>query len=52
VCLWLYSQLQPVYAYPIMAYCVLMIFYLNSQDVRVVFHLKRDAAKQGPGGVV
>jgi hypothetical protein len=29
-----------------------MILYLNSQDVRVVFHLKRDAAKRGPGGVV
>ncbi len=52
VSLWLYSQFQPVYVYPIMAYCVLMILYLNSQDVRVVFHLKRDAAKQGSGGVV
>ncbi|MBD0354191.1 MAG: hypothetical protein ICV58_03330 [Rubrobacteraceae bacterium] len=52
VSLWLYSMFQPVYVYPIMAYCVLMILYLNSQDVRVVFHLKRDAAKQGPGGVV
>ena len=52
VCLWLYSQIQPVYVYPIMAYCVLMILYLNSQDVRVVFHLKRDAARQGSGGVV
>ena len=37
VCLWLYSQIQPVYVYPIMAYCVLMILYLNSYDVRVVF---------------
>ena len=52
VCLWLYSQFQPVYVYPIMAYCVLMILYLNSQDVRVVFHLKRGAAKQSPGSVV
>ncbi len=52
VSLWLYSMFQPVYVYPIMAYCVLMILYLNSQDVRVVFHLKRDAAKQGRGGVV
>ncbi len=51
VCLWLYSQFQPVYVYPIMAYCVLMILYLNSHDVRVVFHLKRDVAKQGPRGV-
>jgi hypothetical protein len=52
VCLWLYSMFQPVYVYPIMAYCVLMILYLNSHDVRVVFHPRRYAAKQGPGGVV
>ena len=37
VCLWLYSWFQPGYVYPIMAYCILMILYLNSQDVRVVF---------------
>ena len=52
VCLWLYSEFQPGYVYPIMAYCVLMILYLNSNDVRVVFHPRRDAAKQGPRGVV
>ena len=50
VCLWLYSQLQPWYVYPIMAYCILMILYLNSQDVRVVFHPRRAAARQQPGG--
>jgi hypothetical protein len=49
VCLWLYSQLQPWYVYPIMAYCVLMIMHLNSHDVRTVFHLRRAPAKQ-PGG--
>jgi hypothetical protein len=48
VCLWLYSELQPWYVYPIMAYCTLMILYLNSQDVRMMFHPRRDAAK--PGG--
>ena len=37
VCLWLYSWFQPGYVYPIMAYCTLMILYLNSQDVRMVF---------------
>jgi small-conductance mechanosensitive channel len=37
VCLWLYSLFQPSYVYPIMAYCILMILYLNSQDVRMVF---------------
>jgi hypothetical protein len=50
VCLWLYSQFQPWYVYPIMAYCILMILYLNSQDVRVVFHPRRGAARQAPGG--
>jgi hypothetical protein len=38
VCLWLYSWFQPGYVYPIMVYCILMILYLNSQDVRMVFH--------------
>jgi heme/copper-type cytochrome/quinol oxidase subunit 2 len=37
VSLWLYSLFQPGYVYPIMAYCVLMILYLNARDVRVVF---------------
>ena len=50
VCLWLYSQFQPWYVYPIMAYCILMILYLNSQDVRVVFLPRRGAARQEPGG--
>jgi hypothetical protein len=27
-----------------------MILYLNSQDVRVVFHPRRVAARQEPGG--
>jgi len=48
VCLWLYSQFQPWYVYPIMAYCTLMILYLNSQDVRMLFHPRRVPAK--PGG--
>jgi hypothetical protein len=46
VCLWLYSEFGPRYVYPIMAYCVLMILYLNSHDVRVVFHPRRGSAKQ------
>jgi phosphoglycerol transferase MdoB-like AlkP superfamily enzyme len=46
ICLWLYSEFQPVYVYPIMAYCILMILYLNSQDVRVVFHPRRDKAER------
>ena len=49
ICLWLYSEFQPGYVYPIMAYCILMILYLNSQDVRVVFHPRRGAVKQPLG---
>jgi hypothetical protein len=49
VCLWLYSELQPWYVYPIMAYCILIILYLNSHDVRMMFHPRRDGAKpRGP----
>jgi len=43
VCLWLYSWFQPAYVYPIMAYCALMILYLNSQDVRAVFRPRQDS---------
>jgi hypothetical protein len=45
--LWLYSELQPWYVYPIMAYCVFMILYLNSQDVRMVFHPRREKRNLG-----
>lgn len=38
ICLWLYSGPAPLYVYGVMVYCILMILYLNSQDVRVVFH--------------
>ena len=50
ICLWLYSELQPWYVYPIMAYCVLMILYLNSNDVRTVFHPRREPARRRLGG--
>lgn len=50
LCLWLYTQLQPYYVYPIMAYCVLVILYLNSQGVRTVFQVGRGAAKAKSGG--
>lgn len=36
--LWLYAEYEPVYVYPIMAYAVLMILYLNVHDVRAVFY--------------
>ena len=47
VCLWLYSTLRPWYIYPVMAFCVLMVLYLNSRDVRMTFHPRREAAKPG-----
>jgi hypothetical membrane protein len=49
ICLFIYTNPEletQSYIYPIMIYCILMILYLNSQDVRVVFHSKRDSAKQ------
>lgn len=52
VCLWLHALFQPGYVYPVMAYCVLMILYLNSYDVRVVFHPRQEAAKEGFGGLL
>lgn len=47
VCLWLYSVYQIAYVYPIMAYCVVMILYLNSQSVRSVFHPRRNPQEPG-----
>lgn len=38
ICLWLYYGPAPFYVYPVMVYCIIMVLYLNSQDVRVVFH--------------
>jgi hypothetical protein len=39
-CLSFYPDPRPGYAYPIIAYCILMVLYLNSQGVRAVFHSK------------
>jgi hypothetical protein len=47
VCLWLYSELRPPYVYPIMAYCVVVILYLNSRTVRTAFRDAR-APKRAP----
>ncbi len=49
ICLWLYTELQPWYVYPVMAYCTLMILYLNSRDVRARLHPRRESSE--PGGV-
>jgi hypothetical protein len=43
VCLFFYTDPRPWFAYPIIAYCILMILYLNSQGVRVVVHSRRMA---------
>lgn len=37
-CLFMYPDPRPSFAYPIIAYCILMVLYLNSQGVRTVFH--------------
>ena len=38
VCLFFFTDPRPWFAYPIIAYCILMILYLNSQGVRAVVH--------------
>jgi hypothetical protein len=40
-CLFFYTDPRPWFAYPIIAYCILMILYLNSQGVRAVVHSRR-----------
>ncbi len=49
ICLWLFSELKPGYVYPVMIYCALMVFYLNSRDVRSVFHSRSALARREPG---
>ena len=34
-CLFAYSDPRPAFAYPFIAYCILMVLYLNSRDVRI-----------------
>jgi hypothetical protein len=36
---------NPAFVYPVMLYCILMILYLNSSEVRVVFHSRRKPGK-------
>jgi MFS family permease len=43
VCLFFYTDPRPWFVYPIIAYCILMILYLNSQGVRSVVHSRRMA---------
>jgi hypothetical protein len=43
VCLFFYTDPRPWFVYPNIAYCILMILYLNSQGVRAVVHSRRMA---------
>ena len=46
-CLLLYAEweeilsAEPLFIYPVMLYCIVMVLYLNSSDVRAAFHVKR-----------
>jgi hypothetical protein len=46
-CLLLYAEWQeilyeePVFIYPVMLYCIVMVLYLNSSDVRAAFQVRR-----------
>ena len=46
-CLFSYPDPRPGFAYPIIAYCILMVLYLNSRNVRAVFHSKRITPASG-----
>ncbi len=46
-CLFFYPDPRPGFTYPIIAYCILMVLYLNSQGVRVVFHSKKMTPASG-----
>ena len=46
-CLFFYGASRPWFAYPIIAYCILMILLLNSRSVRAVVHRKRALAGTG-----
>ncbi|MBA2533601.1 MAG: hypothetical protein H0V21_01165 [Rubrobacter sp.] len=46
-CLFFYGASRPWFAYPIIAYCILMILFLNSRSVRAVVHRKRALAGAG-----
>jgi hypothetical protein len=43
VCLFFYGDSRPWFAYPLIAYSILMILLLNSRSVRAVVHRRRTA---------
>ena len=44
VCLFAYPDPRPGFAYPFIAYCILMVLYLNSRSVRATFQTKDKSA--------
>jgi uncharacterized membrane protein HdeD (DUF308 family) len=51
VCLFAYPDPRPSFAYPFIAYCILMVLYLNSRGVRAAFHSKEKPASSRSGTV-
>ena len=49
VCLFAYPDPRPGFAYPFIAYCILMVLYLNSRSVRAVFHSKENPTSSRSG---
>ena len=45
VCLFAYPDPRPGFAYPLIAYCILMVLFLNSRSVRAAFHSKDSKEK-------
>ena len=51
VCLFAYPDPRPSFTYPFIAYCILMVLYLNSRNVRAAFHSKEKPASSRAGTV-
>jgi hypothetical protein len=46
-CLFAYSDPRPGFAYPFIAYCILMVLYLNSRDVRTALQPQKTLESRG-----
>ncbi len=46
-CLWFYSQSNPPFVYPLMLYCVVVVLYVNTRDVRLLFTPRRTDEEAG-----
>ena len=51
VCLFAYPDPRPGFAYPLIAYCIVMVLYLNSRSVRAAFHSKEKPSSSRSGTV-